>query len=112
MRARISGPPPTIGGGSGGASVGDGAEAAPMLYVFDICRDFIRSVPVLHHDSARPEDLDTAAEDHIAGETRYACLSRPLIARHPDPVINPPDRWEQEWGRGTSWKQVGSWKVL
>ena len=88
-----------------------GLDGAPMLYVFDTCRDFIRTVPVLQHDAMRPEDLDTAAEDHIADEARYACLSRPLIARHATPPTNPPDRWEQEWGRGTSWKPVESWKT-
>jgi hypothetical protein len=49
-----------------------------MLYVFDTCRDFIRTVPVLGHDPQRPEDLDTHAEDHIADETRYACLANAL----------------------------------
>jgi hypothetical protein len=89
-----------------------GTDGVPMLYVFDTCRDFIRTVPVLQHDALRPEDLDTGAEDHIADEARYACLSRPLIARHAAPPANPPDRWEREWGRGTSWKTMPSWKVL
>ena len=89
-----------------------GTDGAPMLYVFDTCRDFIRTVPVLQHDPIRAEDLDTGAEDHVADEARYACLSRPLTARRPTPVTNPPDRWEQEWGRGTSWKTMPSWKVL
>jgi hypothetical protein len=40
-------------------------------------------VPVLQHDPARPEDVDTRGEDHIADETRYACLSRPIIAKPP-----------------------------
>jgi len=58
------------------------------------------------------EDPDTATEDPIADETRYGCLSRPLIARFPEPMVNPPDCWEQVLGRGTSWKPVDSWKVL
>ena len=99
-----------IGGGPRGGEAAD--DAAPMLYVFDTCRDFIRTVPVLQHDAMRPEDLDTGAEDHIADEARYACLSRPLTARRPAPATNPPDRWEQEWGRATSWKPMPSWKVL
>lgn len=48
-----------------------------MLLVFDTCRDAIRTVPVLQHDDKRPEDLDTEAEDHIADEIRYGCMSRP-----------------------------------
>ena len=60
----------------------------------------------------RPEDLDTGATDHIADEARYACLSRPLTARRQAAPTRAPDRWEQEWGRGTSWKTMDSWKVL
>ena len=47
--------------------------------MFDTCRDFIRTVPVLQHDPDRLEDLDTDTEDHVADETRYACMSRPWI---------------------------------
>lgn len=56
-----------------------GEHDEPMLYVFDTCKDFIRTVPVLQHDELRPEDLDTEAEDHIADEARYACMSRPWV---------------------------------
>jgi hypothetical protein len=69
--------------------VGDGER--PMLYVFDTCRDFIRTVPVLQHDPQRLEDLDTGAEDHIADETRYACLARMMAARPSVPARNPSD---------------------
>jgi hypothetical protein len=72
-----------------------GTQEGPMLVVFDTCRDFIRTVPVQQHDPLRPEDLDTTGEDHIADETRYACMSRPLIARPrgagPDPLRAPED---------------------
>lgn len=57
-----------------------GEENRPMLYVFSTCRDFIRTVPTLQHDEARPEDLDTNAEDHVADEARYACMSRPWVS--------------------------------
>ena len=56
-----------------GGARGDGGEGAPMLYVFDTCRDFIRTAPVLQHDPARLEDLDTEAEDHIADNVRFPC---------------------------------------
>ena len=56
---------------------GDGES--PMLYVFSTCKDFIRTVPTLQHDQSRAEDLDTEAEDHIADEVRYACMSRPWV---------------------------------
>jgi len=57
-----------------------GNKVGPMLVVFDTCRDFIRTIPAQQHDPLRAEDLDTKGEDHIADETRYACMSRPLIA--------------------------------
>lgn len=88
MRARIVGQ-------------GDG----PMLYVFDTCRDFIRTVPVLQHDPNRAEDLDTSAEDHIADEARYACLSRPMTAGPPAKPRNPKDLWGRQPPAGpVNWK--------
>lgn len=51
----------------------------PMLVVFRTCRDFIRTVPTLQHDPDKAEDLDTASEDHVADEARYACMSRPYV---------------------------------
>jgi hypothetical protein len=61
----------------------------PMLFVFSTCRALIRTLPLLQHDPARPEDLDTGMEDHAADETRYACLSRPYVAP-PKPEIARP----------------------
>lgn len=43
----------------------------PGLYVFDSCRQFIRTVPVLPRSERDPDDVDTNAEDHIGDETRY-----------------------------------------
>jgi hypothetical protein len=75
-----------------------GENGRPMLYVFNDCREFLRTVPVLQHDPLRMEDLDTHAEDHVADETRYACLSRPLPA--PAGVVEaPPDRLVWDWDR-------------
>jgi len=58
---------------------GDGEH--PMLFVFNTCKDFIRTFPVLQHDRDRAEDLDTDQEDHAADDCRYACLSRPWIPK-------------------------------
>lgn len=49
----------------------------PMLLIFSNCVHTIRTLPSLQHDDIRPEDVDTASEDHAADETRYACMSRP-----------------------------------
>lgn len=56
-----------------------GRDGVPMLFVADCCGDFIRTVPTLQHDPAKAEDLDTTAEDHVADEARYACMSRPWV---------------------------------
>lgn len=47
----------------------------PGLFVFDTCRDFIRTVPALPRDELKPDDIDTTAEDHIADEARYRVLA-------------------------------------
>ena len=47
----------------------------PGLFVFSHCLQFIRTVPVLPRDKKKSWDVDTDAEDHIADETRYKCLS-------------------------------------
>ena len=48
------------------------------MYIFDTCKGFIRTIPTLMYSDTRPEDLDTSLEDHIADETRYLCMSRPI----------------------------------
>lgn len=55
------------------------ADGNPMLVAFDHCVDLRRTLPVLQHDPDRMEDLDTAMEDHVADEVRYACMSRPWV---------------------------------
>jgi hypothetical protein len=57
-----------------------------MIGCFSTCRDSIRTLPMLQHDAARPEDLDTRAEDHAADDWRYACMSRPLAHAPPEPM--------------------------
>lgn len=47
----------------------------PVLCVFDRCRDFIRTVPVLPRDKKDPDDIATDAEDHAADEAAYMVLS-------------------------------------
>ena len=53
----------------------------PMMYVFKNCKAFIRTVPSLIYDEHKVEDLDTEGEDHVADETRYFCMMRPITPR-------------------------------
>lgn len=41
-----------------------GEDGLPMLYVFETCRELIRTLPAMQHDKTRPEDLDSDLEDH------------------------------------------------
>lgn len=56
----------------------------PMYIVFEDCRDFTRTVPVLQHSKTNFEDLDTNAEDHAADDARYACMSQIWIRNAPE----------------------------
>lgn len=53
----------------------------PMLYVFNTCRHFIRTVPNLVYDETDVEDVDTDGEDHIYDELRYVCMKNPIAPR-------------------------------
>jgi hypothetical protein len=54
-----------------------------MMYVFENCKAFIRTIPALQYDDHKVEDLDTDGEDHVADEVRYFCMSRPIKERIP-----------------------------
>lgn len=56
-------------------------DGRPMLYAFNTCRDFVRTIPAIVYDAKKPEDIDTAGEDHIYDETRYFLMSRPIAPR-------------------------------
>ncbi|MGX5660006.1 terminase large subunit domain-containing protein [Castellaniella ginsengisoli] len=63
---------------------------ADRLKVFESCRHWIRTVPLLMPDERRMEDVDTTMEDHAWDETMYATgpiRSSPL----PDPEISDDD---------------------
>ena len=65
-------------------------EGYPQMYVFNTCRGFLRTVPQLLYSEQSPEDVDTHQEDHIADETRYFCMSRPLPPRKLNSAVNIP----------------------
>jgi nitrate reductase beta subunit len=58
-------------------------DGLPMFYVFNTCKNFIRTIPLLLYDEKKVEDIDTSLEDHIYDEWRYVMMENP---------INPPIR--------------------
>lgn len=56
-------------------------EERPMLYIFNTCRHFIRTIPALVYDDTDVEDIDTDTEDHIYDECRYVCMANPIPPR-------------------------------
>ena len=50
----------------------------PRMYVFNNCKAFIRTMPLMMYSETHPEDLDTKLEDHCPDEVRYMCMSRPI----------------------------------
>jgi len=58
-------------------------NGVPMLYIFDTCKHFIRTIPALVYSQVDVEDIDTTQEDHIYDEVRYIAMANP---------INPPKK--------------------
>ena len=50
----------------------------PMLYVFNTCKHFIRTLPALVYSQTDVEDVDTDGEDHIYDECRYVAMAHPI----------------------------------
>lgn len=66
----------------------------PMFYVFNTCKNFIRTIPSLVYDSKDVEDIDSATEDHIYDMARYVFMENPIspkvkeIERYKDDPLN------------------------
>ena len=63
------------------------------MYIFENCKDFIRTMPLMMYSDTKPEDLDTKLEDHIMDETRYMCMQHvitPLIPIERKPIVSDP----------------------
>lgn len=75
-----------------------------MLYFFASCTHTIRTLPALQHDENRPEDVDTASEDHAPDETRYACMSRPWVREGNNAPVKSHDGYSRPPADEDSWK--------
>ena len=56
----------------------------PQMYIFNTCKNFIRTITTLEYDPHDGEDLLTTGEDHALDETRYFCQSRPITPYLPE----------------------------
>jgi hypothetical protein len=52
----------------------------PGLFVFNTCRQWLRTVPIVPRDPKNQDDVDSDSEDHMYDVTRYE-LSLPLPSR-------------------------------
>ena len=69
-----------------------------MLYIFENCKDTIRTIPLMMFDEHVKEDLDTDLEDHILDSIRYFCMARPIAPRKIEvkeiPLYDPLDQYK------------------
>lgn len=75
----------------------------PRMYVFNTCKAFIRTIPLMMYSETHPEDINTKLEDHCPDECRYMCMSRPVKPIVPDEPMNvltdPLNQFAQPLGR-------------
>ncbi len=55
-------------------------DGIPMMYVFNTCKHFIRTVPNLVYDEKDVEDVDTDGEDHAYDACRMVLMENPIAA--------------------------------
>ena len=68
----------------------------PGIYVFQTCRHFIRTVPVLPRDEKDPDDVSTESEDHcFGGDTLVLTPDGPqrIAAMPEEGVVMTPEGW-------------------
>ena len=61
----------------------------PMMYVFNTCKNWIRTVPTLPYSTKKPEDIDSDAEDHDYDAMRYFFMDHPVA-----PTKKPPKEYK------------------
>ena len=84
-----------------------------MMYLFENCKDLIRTLPLMQHDQHRPEDINTKQEDHAVDELRYASMSRSYqrpIPEIKEDMFRPPTIDEMMAGLDNA-TQYKSWRL-
>jgi hypothetical protein len=87
-----------------------GEDDRPMLLLFSTCTNLIRTFPLMVHDPAGSEDLDSSGEDHAMDSLRYGCLFRSWIKTEPRAQPKS-DRWSSAGKRrpGYSYDSGNQW---
>ena len=57
----------------GAAKLNPSERSTNGLWIFNTCKDFLRTFPILPRANKDLDDVDSEAEDHIADEVRYRC---------------------------------------
>ena len=63
-----------------------------MMLIYNTCEQFIRTIPLLHSDKNKPEDIDKKLEDHCYDEAALLCMARPLSLELPPEYKNSYDK--------------------
>ena len=79
-----------------GAQVVIQALNEDKFFVFNTCKHWKRTVPILMPDPNNWEDVDTEMEDHAWDETRYSLVSRHRALNLGTPVKGPKP-WTFDW---------------
>ena len=66
-----------------------GPDGKPMMYIFNTCKNWIRTVSTLPYSQKKPEDVDSEAEDHDYDATRYFLMDHPIT-----PSVKPPKKYK------------------
>jgi hypothetical protein len=63
-------------------------DAAPMMQVYDTCKQFIRCIPLIQVDQNNPEYVDDDGEIHVFDSACHICMARPIVIT-PLPKLSP-----------------------
>lgn len=61
------------------------ANGKPGMYIFNTCKDTIRTLPLMMFSDRDPDDMDSDLEDHICDEIRYFAMMHSQKSRNPKP---------------------------
>jgi hypothetical protein len=70
-------------------------KPSAKLKIFNICRNLIRTIPMLPLDQHDLEDIDTRSDDHCYDSLRYGLMSRPMDPQRLDYYrqLNQKEQW-------------------